>query len=524
MTSVSIANLSWQTRSNLGLFNDLTVTFGAGRTGLVGRNGTGKSTLLRLISGELSPASGSITAPASIGYLRQSADDVSAATVADVFGVTEQLRILSRAECGEATADDLAVADWTLEARLEAELNSLGLDLPPDTQIGSLSGGQRTRVALAALLFADHDVLLLDEPTNHLDRNGRETVMKVLRDWSGCTIVASHDRTLLEDMDAIVELTSLGAKTYGGPFSAYRAAKQAELEHAEDTLARAQRDKAATEARAQRAAERKARTDRQGKQLRASGSQSKLLLDAAKERSEGSGGSAARLRDRQAKEAEADLTAAQEAVEVLEPLTMDIPPSSLARTRQVLNVDHITFGYCENSPLFTDVSISIHGPERLAIDGANGTGKSTLLSCIEGALQPQVGSVAVHVPFTLIDQEMSFLDPEETVREAFARLDPEASENDRRATLARFLFRGDDADQKVGLLSGGQRMRVGLACSLGHSEPRQLLLLDEPSNHLDIEAVETLEAALKAYDGAIVVVSHDQAFLNRIGVQRRVAL
>jgi len=118
---------------------------------------------------------------------------------------------------------------------------------------------------------------------------------------------------------------------------------------------------------------------------------------------------------------------------------------------------------------------------------------------------------------------MSFLDPEETVREAFARLDPEASENDRRATLARFLFRGDDADQKVGLLSGGQRMRVGLACSLGHSEPRQLLLLDEPSNHLDIEAVETLEAALKAYDGAIVVASHDQALLNRIGVQRRVA-
>lgn len=524
MTSVSIANLSWQTSSNHALFDDLTLTFGPGRTGLVGRNGTGKSTLLRLIAGELTPSGGSINGSTSIGYLRQSADEVSATTAADLFGVTDQLRILSRAERGEATADDLAVVDWTLEARLEAALTGLGLDLSPDTRMSSLSGGQRTRAALAALLFADPDVLLLDEPTNHLDRAAREHVVNVLRSWTGCVIVASHDRTLLENMDAIVELTGLGAKTYGGPYSAYRAARQAELENAEDNLARAQRNKATIEARAQRASEKKARTDRQGKRLRASGSQSKLLLDAAKERSEASGGSAAHLRDRQAKVAEEDLNAAREAIEVLEPLNIDIPPSGLSGTRQVLNVDHIAFGYNASAPIFTDVSFAIQGPERLAIKGANGTGKSTLLSCIEGKLQPQIGKVVVHVPFTLIDQEMSFLDPEETVREAFARLDPKATENERRATLARFLFRGDDADQKVGSLSGGQKMRAGLACSLGHSEPRQLLLLDEPSNHLDIEAVETLEAALRAYDGAIVVVSHDQAFLNRIEVQRWVAL
>ncbi|OUD08488.1 ABC transporter [Marivivens niveibacter] len=524
MTSVSIANLTWQTPSNNTFFDDLTLTFGPGRTGLVGRNGTGKSTLLRLIAGELAPVGGSITGSSSIGHLRQSADEASATSVADLFGVTDQLRILSRAEHGEATADDLAVADWTLEARLEAALTSLGLDLSPNTKMSSLSCGQRTRAALAALLFADPDVLLLDEPTNHLDRAGREYMMNVLRGWTGCVIVASHDRTLLECMDAIVELTSLGAKTYGGPYSAYRAAKQAELRKAKDNLALAQRNKAATVARAQRAAERKARTDRQGKQLRASGSQSKLLLDVAKERSEVSGGSAARLRDRRAKEAAADLNAAEEAIEVLEPLNIEIPPSGLASTRQVLDVDRITFGHDASVPIFTNVSFAIQGPERLAIGGANGTGKSTLLSCIEGKLQPQFGKIAVHVPITLIDQEMSFLDPEETVREAFARLDPTATENERRATLARFLFRGNDADQQVASLSGGQKMRAGLACSLGHSEPRQLLLLDEPSNHLDIAAVETLETALRAYDGAIVVVSHDQAFLNRIGVHRCVAL
>ncbi|MGR3502170.1 ABC-F family ATP-binding cassette domain-containing protein [Pseudaestuariivita sp.] len=521
MSSVSIVGLSWHTPDAHPLFNDLNLSFGAGRTGLVGRNGAGKSTLLRLIAGELAPTSGTVTTPPSVGYLRQGAEDLSGTTLAELFGVSVQLAILRRAERGEATADDLAIADWTLEARLDAALTSLGLTVSPDTSLNALSGGQRTRAALAALLFAKPDVLLLDEPTNHLDRAGRAYVLDVLRAWQGCVIVASHDRILLEEMEAIVELTSLGAKTYGGPYSAYRAAKQAELESAHDALARAERGKSAVEARAQLAAERKARTDRQGKQLRVSGSQSKLILDAAKERSEGSGGAAARLRDRQARQAEDALSAARAAVEVLEPLAIDIPPSGLARTRQVLRVDGITFAYDPASPLLSDVSLTIQGPERVAIEGANGAGKSTLLACIDGTLQPQAGTVAVHVPFTLIDQHVSFFDPEETVRAAFARLDPQASENDRRATLARFLFRGDDADQKVGALSGGQRMRAGLACTLGHSAPRQLLLLDEPSNHLDLEAVETLEGALRAYDGAVIVVSHDRAFLARIGVNRR---
>jgi ATPase subunit of ABC transporter with duplicated ATPase domains len=524
MTSVSIANLCWQTPSNHILFNDLNLTFGHGRTGLVGRNGTGKSTLLRLIAGELAPDSGAITGPSSVGFLRQSAKEVADKTIAELFDATGQLRILRRAEMGEATVDELATADWTLEARLEAALESVGLNLSPNTNMSALSGGQRTRAALAALLFADHDILLLDEPTNHLDREGREHVLNVLRNWHGTVIVASHDRTLLEAMDAIVELTSLGAKVYGGPYSAYYAAKKAELENAEADLARAHRNKAAIEASAQRAAEKKARSERQGKQLRASGSQSKLLLDAMKERSEGSGGAAARLRDRQSQKAEAELSAAREAIEVLEPLNISIPPSGLTNTRQVLEVDHLTFGYDPRAPIFTDLSFTIQGPERLVIEGANGTGKSTLLSCIAGKLQPQAGSVSVKVPFTLIDQEMSFLKPEETVREAFARLDPKSTENERRATLARFLFRGDDADQKIKNLSGGQKMRAGLACSLGHSEPRQLLLLDEPSNHLDIEAVETLEAALKAYDGAVIVVSHDQTFLSNIKPERRITL
>lgn len=524
MSSIVLASLSWHTPSGTPLLDELDLTFGPVRTGLVGRNGTGKTTLLRLIAGEMAPTSGSITRPPSVGFLSQNPEQHGDETLADLFGVKDQLTRLARAERGEATADDLADADWALEARLEAALAGMGLDQPPDAPLSTLSGGQRTRAGLAALMFAEPDALLLDEPTNHLDRAGRALVIDAVRTWHGCVIVASHDRTLLGAMDAIVELTTLGARTYGGNYDTYRDIRATELASAENELARTERALAETRARVRLAAERKARTDRQGRRLRASGSQSKLVLDAAKERSEGSGGSAARLRDRQMENAESAVAMARSAVEVLQPLGMNIPPSGLVAGRDVLRVDRLTFGYQADKPVLGDVSLTIRGPERIAVEGANGSGKSTLLACINGALRPQSGSVALHVPAALLDQDLGLLDPDESVRDAFARIDPDASENDRRAALARFLFRGDDAHQRIGSLSGGQRLRAGLACTLGHSQPRQLLLLDEPSNHLDMESVETLEAALVAYDGAILVVSHDDVFLERISVERRLVL
>jgi ATPase subunit of ABC transporter with duplicated ATPase domains len=158
------------------------------------------------------------------------------------------------------------------------------------------------------------------------------------------------------------------------------------------------------------------------------------------------------------------------------------------------------------------------------VTGPNGSGKTTLLSLITGALRPWDGTVAVPLPFALLDQRVSLLDPSLSIRDNFRILNPEADENACRAALARFMFRADAALQVVSSLSGGQLLRAGLACVLGGTAPPPLLILDEPTNHLDIDSIEAVEAGLSAYDGALLVVSHDETFLEAIAISRRLVL
>lgn len=262
--SITIATLSWATPDGRPLFSDLDLSFGAERVGLVGRNGVGKTTLLKIVSGELLARSGSVAVSGKVGVLRQAVHVRAGETIADLFGVRAALDLLARAAAGAASAEDLAQADWTLDARMAAALSRVGLEADQDTQIAALSGGQRTRAALAALVFAEPDFLLLDEPTNNLDRDGRDAVLDLLANWRAGAIVVSHDRALLETMDAIVELTSLGAKRYGGNWSAYRARKALELAAAEHDLAEAEKRVADADRRAQaRGTPRAARSRRQ---------------------------------------------------------------------------------------------------------------------------------------------------------------------------------------------------------------------------------------------------------------------
>ena len=263
--SIILSSLSLSTPDGRSLFSNMDLTFGAERTGLVGRNGVGKTTLLAAISREHIPQSGRVAVNGTVGLLRQDVQPLTGAKVIDLFGARAALDLLRRAERGDASAEEVSEVDWTLETRLASALARVGFDVAPDIELDRLSGGQVTRVRLAALIFAEPDFLLLDEPTNNLDREGRKAVIDFLASWRGGAIVVSHDRSLLETMDAIVELTSLGATRYGGNWSRYREQKAIELALVRHDLAHAERRLSAIDGKVQEAAERKARKDSGGR-------------------------------------------------------------------------------------------------------------------------------------------------------------------------------------------------------------------------------------------------------------------
>ncbi|NIJ19240.1 ATPase subunit of ABC transporter with duplicated ATPase domains [Sphingomonas naasensis] len=523
--SISVSHLAWSTPDGHRVLDDLTLDFaGAERTGLTGRNGVGKSTLLKLLAGQLAPARGTIHVQGTVAALRQTVQVAPDETLSDLLGIREALAILRRAENGTATMDDLAEADWTLEPRAAEALAAAGLDFALETPLVRLSGGQRTRAALAGLVFAEPDFLLLDEPTNNLDREGRDLVRALLENWRAGAVVVSHDRALLETMDAIVELTTLGARRYGGNWSDYSARKAVERAAAERDLEVARRQRTDIARRTQLTAERQQRRDAAGGRAAARGGMPRILLGARRERAENSGAENRRLAQRQLGEADRAVAEAKDQIERVEPLSVRIASTGLNPSHEVLTLDEVTAGYAEGAPILRDLSLKITGPERIAVTGANGAGKSTLIRVITGALAPRSGSVTRHGAFTLLDQHVSILRPGETIAENFMRLNPGVSENDCRAALARFRFRAEAADQPAGSLSGGQMLLAGLACILANPAPPALLLLDEPTNHLDLEAVAAVEAGLLAYDGALLVVSHDECFLAAIGIDRRIAL
>lgn len=522
--SITISRLSWSTPDGRAVLADLDLGFQPERTGIVGRNGVGKSTLLRLLTGDIAATAGHIAIDGSIAMLRQTVQVGPDETIADLFAATPALALLRKAEAGEATADEIADADWKLEARIDAALADVGLPLPPATLLMALSGGQRTRAALAGAIFAEPDFLLLDEPTNNLDRDGRGAVRDLLRRWRGGAIVVSHDRELLEEVDAIVELTSLGGARYGGGWSAYHARKQVEQAAVEAELAGAKKRIDVAQRQAQSATERQDRRDARGTRQAGRGGAPKILLGAMKRRAEETRAAGSRHAERQRGEADRALETARGKVEVIDPLAVALPSTRLPMSRTVLELGEVIAGYVIDRPIIANLSLTIIGPERVAITGPNGVGKSTLLALVAGTLAPWSGTIRTPVPFSLLDQRVSLLDPARSIAANFLRLNPGTTNNQCRAALARFGFRADAADQIVDALSGGQTLRAGLACVLGAPQPPPLLILDEPGNHLDVESLSAVETGLAAYDGALLVVSHDTSFLAAIGITRTIEL
>jgi ATPase subunit of ABC transporter with duplicated ATPase domains len=529
---LTAVGLSFALPQGEALFADLGFGLGSGRTGLVGPNGVGKTTLARILAGEVRPTAGHVVGSGRVAYLpQQRVPPRDGVTVADALGVAEPLRALRRIESGSAEDADFerVGAAWDLEERTYAVLGRLGLQhLEMDRLLTSLSGGEATRVKLAGLVFDEPDLAILDEPTNDLDSESREALYRWVEGWKGGLLVISHDRALLGLMDRILELSGQGLRVYGGAYDAYEQQKRTEEEAAARELAHARKALRRTERDVQATRERQERRVGRGHRDRADGGVPKVLLGKRKETSEATTGRLATVGDKRVTDAHDRVGAARERVEERERLEVKLASTGLHASRRVLDIRGVTYTYPgAAAPVLTDVTLVVRGPQRVAVKGRNGAGKTTLLRLVMGEIVPQAGTVTLGVgpgEVAYLDQRAALLRPGARVLDCFREANPELDLTASRYALARYLFAGDAALASVDSLSGGERIRAALACTVGASRPPPLLLLDEPTNHLDLDSLRAVEDVLREYDGALIVVSHDAAFLQAIGVEREVML
>ncbi|MEV3872427.1 ribosomal protection-like ABC-F family protein [Streptomyces sp. NPDC049906] len=523
--TVICSNLSFSWPDDTPVFQGLSCTVGTGRTGLVAPNGSGKSTLLKLIAGELRPSAGSVTVTGTLGHLAQNLPLTAELTVAEVLGVAGVIRALDAIESGDVDEAHFTTVgdDWDVEERTRAQLDRLGLgELALDRRLGTLSGGQIVSLGLAAQLLKRPDVLLLDEPTNNLDTEARHRLHEVLADWSGTLLLVSHDRALLDRMDRIAELDRGELRLYGGNFTAYETAVQAEREVAEKNVRNAEQELKREKRELQQARERaERRMSNAARNLKSAGLP-RIFAGNMKRGAQEAAGRAGQTHAARVSEARTRLDEAGRALREDQRLSLDLPDTRVPAGRTLflgtgLRVRH------DERPLFAGdgVDLTVRGPERIALTGPNGAGKTTLLRMLHGDLAPQQGTVQrAEGRIAYLSQRLDLLDPRRTVAENFATAAPQRPPAERMNLLARFLFRGERAHLPVGVLSGGELLRATLACVLCAEPAPHLLLLDEPTNNLDLVSTEQLEGALASYQGAFVVISHDERFLARIGVDR----
>ncbi|PRA78708.1 ABC-F family ATP-binding cassette domain-containing protein [Microbacterium sp. MYb66] len=533
--SVTLDRLTFTWPDGSTALDGVSGAFGSGRTGLVGRNGAGKSTLLRLMAGELEPTSGVVTASGEVAYLPQQLTLDVDRRVAELLGVSAALdgvRAIAAGDVDPAHFDAVG-DDWDIEARAQASLAEAGL-APEflDRSVGELSGGEAVLVAIAGIRLRRAPITLLDEPTNNLDRDARAKLAAMVRAWKGTLIVVSHDLSLLELMDDTAELYAQALSVFGGPYSEWRAwldaeqdaAKQAEVAAAQ-VLRKEKRQRIEAEVKL-------AHRARTAKKAEIEKRVPKIIAHGRKMAAEVSAG---RLRTEVGAKEEAAHAAREEAgrrVRSDSSMKIELPDPQVSRSRRIATVGD------------EERSWVVQGPERVALIGRNGAGKTTLLERLVAdgghtssetttdALRSG-SSADVAEDFTsparptlrieahtdqigYLPQRVDGLVEERSVFENIATAAPQVPEKELRNRLARFLIRGATAERPVSALSGGERFRVALAKLLLSDPAPHLVVLDEPTNNLDVDTVDQLVEALRAYRGAVLVVSHDDAFLRRL--------
>ena len=525
---LTLQNISYTHPNKDLLLSDINLTVNYyEKTALIGINGVGKSTLLKIIAKELQPLNGQISVETEPYYVPQIFGQFNQLTIAQALRIEGKLNALKEILKGNTSEENFNLLndDWTIEDRCSEALNYWKLnELDLSQKMGTLSGGQKTKVFLAGIFIHQPELILLDEPSNHLDIASRQLLYDFVQNTKSALIIVSHDRKLLNLLNSICELSKHGIKLYGGNYDFYKEQKQIENNALSQDIQSKEKALRKAKEKERETLERQQKLDSRGKGKQEKSGVARIMMNTLRNNAENSTSKLKSVHTEKISGLSQDLQELRSSLPNIDKMKFGFDNSALHKGKILFTANDINFGY-NNKPLWkNNITFQIASGERIVLKGKNGSGKTTLINLILGDLEPQTGIIyRAENKSVYIDQDYSLLDNKLKVYEQAQQFNTSAlQEHEVKIRLTRFLFTKNDWDKPCIALSGGERMRLLLCCLTINSKSPDIIILDEPTNNLDIQNVEILTMAINEYRGTLIVVSHDETFLEQVNVERTI--
>jgi ATPase subunit of ABC transporter with duplicated ATPase domains len=527
---LTLQNISYTHPNKDLLLSDINLTVNNyEKTALIGNNGVGKSTLLKIIAKELQPLNGQISVETEPYYVPQIFGQFNQLTIAQALRIEGKLNALKEILKGNTSEENFNLLndDWTIEDRCSEALNYWKLnELDLSQKMGTLSGGQKTKVFLAGIFIHQPELILLDEPSNHLDIASRQLLYDFVQNTKSALIIVSHDRKLLNLLNSICELSKHGIKLYGGNYDFYKEQKQIENNALSQDIQSKEKALRKAKEKERETLERQQKLDSRGKGKQEKSGVARIMMNTLRNNAENSTSKLKSVHTEKISGLSQDLQELRSSLPNIDKMKFGFDNSALHKGKILFTANDINFGY-NNKPLWkNNITFQIASGERIVLKGKNGSGKTTLINLILGDLEPQTGIIyRAENKSVYIDQDYSLLDNTLNVYGQAQQFNTSAlQEHEVKIRLTRFLFTKNDWDKPCIALSGGERMRLLLCCLTINSKSPDIIILDEPTNNLDIQNVEILTTAINEYQGTLIVVSHDETFLEQVNIERMIEL
>lgn len=523
-------NISYLHTNRDLLFDKITFTANQQeKIALIGNNGVGKSTLLKIIAGELQASAGLLKTDAKPYYVPQIFGQFNHFTIAQALQVEDKRNALKNILHGNVTEENLEILndDWTIEDRCNEALEYWQLtDLDLSQKLENLSGGQKTKVFLAGISIHQPELILLDEPSNHLDLAARKLLYHFIQNTTGTLIIVSHDRKLLNFLNTVYELSKHGITVYGGNYDFYAQQKQIENNALQQDINSKEKALRKAKEKERETLERQQKLDARGKKKQQKAGVSRIMMNTLRNNAENSTSKTKSNHAEKIGGISEKLQGLRSGLPAIDKMKFGFDNADLHKGKILFTATAINFSYDEKLLWRENLSFQILSGERLVLKGSNGSGKTTLIKIITGKIVPTQGNIyKAEAKIVYIDQDYSLIENQLTVYEQAQKFNVSGlQEHDIRMRLNRFLFSQNELEKSCSALSGGEKMRLMLCCLTINNQAPDIIILDEPTNNLDIQNIEILTAAVNEYQGTLIVVSHDEVFLEQINIEGSVAL